>query len=270
MPTLRSIIDPPRSASFNMAADIWALEHIPENCVWVRFYHWETPTITIGYMQKPEAVLDCNACNKNHVSWIRRSTGGRAVLHEGDITYSCIFPLALSPMGKTIQESYTIVSECLLKGLALAGIDACSLKTDVSLPRAHLAALPCFLSPGRREITVHGKKLIGSAQKRTQRAVLQHGSVPVTDAYRRLPDYLPLSPEQRALQKQLLREKSICVHEINPACDSAALTRSLARGFSEGLGFKARQTPWTEKELQEITTLSTSPAFTGQWMKSAC
>lgn len=277
MAYLRIILDPPRSAAFNMAADIWALEHVPENCLWVRFYAWQAPTITLGYMQKAGMVLDAEACTTNGIDRIRRITGGRAVLHAEDITYSCIYPRTISCMGDSIAQSYAIIAECLVRGLSLVNIaahchavpgsEACD-NPGAAGPREQSIKLPCFIAANRKEIMVAGKKLVGSAQKRTERGVLQHGSLPISSAYRRLPDYLRLTCEQRKEQKRLLREKSICVHEIAPALDSAALIPALAHGFIARLNFDAVEKPWTEKEFREISALSASGPFMDQWIKS--
>jgi lipoyl(octanoyl) transferase len=276
MPLLRIIIDPSRSAGFNMAADIWSLQNIPAGQVWLRLYSWEAPTITLGFMQKPEAVLDLNACRQHTVCWIRRITGGRAVLHDHDITYSCVFPKSLITMGKNIAESYEIISRCLMHGLALVNISAKSHGTgsratppDPDMAkRETLLKLPCFISPNCKEIIVNNKKLIGSAQKRTDRAILQHGSVPLTDTYQTVPDYLQLRGSERARQKHLLQQRSVCVWELDPSLTEGALVEALARGFKTELDFSMIEKPWTAREIKEITSLSTSDAFINQWMKT--
>jgi lipoate-protein ligase A len=115
--------------------------------------------------------------------------------------------------------------------------------------------LPCFLSPNRGEIMAAGKKLVGSAQKRTAAAVLQHGSIPLDASFRRLPEFLSLSQEERTRQRMLLEIKCICVNEINPAVDYEKLSACLIKGFTEILKFSAFEKPWNEKELKEIREL---------------
>ena len=92
------------------------------------------------------------------------------------------------------METYRIISRCLMGGLNDVGIQCVSCDSTNALRETKREMkLPCFLAPNRNEIMVDGKKLVGSAQKRTAEAILQHGSIPLTSAYRNLPDYLKLS-----------------------------------------------------------------------------
>jgi lipoyl(octanoyl) transferase len=121
--SLRIIIDIERNPAFNMAADLFLLKAcVNQNKIFVRFYRWFPASITIGLMQDASALLDFPAMNKNNIEWIRRPTGGRAVLHENDVTYSCIFPATIVEMGKSVMETYRIISRCLMEGLCHVGI----------------------------------------------------------------------------------------------------------------------------------------------------
>lgn len=237
---LKIIIDQPRTAASNMAADMELVNKCGagEGYVFVRFYSWSPPAITLGYMQDPVPLLDIKAMERDSIEWIRRPTGGRAVLHKGDLTYSCVFPKSVHLMGGTVRESYELISRCLIKGLRIAGIN-CDTQDSLGefLESKRETKLPCFLAPNRDEIMYNGKKLVGSAQKRTARAVLQHGSIPITPQYRDLPDYLILSDETKSAQKRLLAMKSICIEEISPDLDFDTLRKSLTEGFRETLSF---------------------------------
>jgi len=99
-PKIRFIIDSPHDGPFNMAADQYLLrQSVSENQIIIRFYTWDVPTITIGYMQKPALVLDTDKMVQDNVGWVRRPTGGRAVMHYEGLTYSCIFPKTLKFVG---------------------------------------------------------------------------------------------------------------------------------------------------------------------------
>ncbi len=256
---LRIIDDAAHSPALNMAADEYLLEACPRlQTVFVRLYEWDPPTISIGRMQKADEILEFCAMQSAGAAWIRRPTGGRAVLHDGDITYSCIFPVPCPAMGKTVMDTYAVISRCLLSGLAYAGIRCRAhdsfdrlhgTRREVKL---HEVKLPCFLSPNRKEIMADGKKLIGSAQKRTSQAVLQHGTIPLSGAYRRLPDYLRLPDNQRAIQKRLLVEKSACLKEIAPSLTMDGVRQALIKGFSETLPFEAKKKSWSGEELEMI------------------
>jgi len=267
-PSLRIIQDIARGPAFNMAADLFLLEScVKEHAVVVRMYEWVPASITVGYMQKVSEALDFTAMEKDMVAWVRRPTGGRAVLHEHDLTYSCIFPTAVTAMGINVMETYAIISKCLMAGLTHAGI-ACTVMDSFDRMREtkREIKLPCFLAPNREEIMVQGRKLVGSAQKRTAAAVLQHGSIPVDDAYRKLPDYVRLSEIQRAMQKQLLASKSICLKEIDPQLTSTDLRKALMTGFTAVLPFEAERRSWSAEDLETIEALTKNKEFRDTWM----
>jgi lipoate-protein ligase A len=250
-----------------MAADLHLLS-LCENrpAVFVRIYTWERPTITLGMAEKPGETFDRAALAREKVAWIRRPTGGRSVLHDGDITYSCMFASGIGGMGATLMETYKVISDCLMAGLTRAGV-ACN--ASDSPPDSHMsthrAKLPCFLSPNRHEIMASGRKLVGSAQKRTAGAVLQHGSIPLTPAFRRLPDFLQLDSGQRETQKRLLAQKCVCMQELVPDLDERTLREYLIAGFRDTLPFPITQSPWTKDEIAAITAIAQSEEFKKRW-----
>jgi lipoate-protein ligase A len=266
----RLIDDPPRSAAFNMAADLHLLA-LCENrpAVVVRIYTWERPSITLGMAEKPGETFDRAALAREKVEWIRRPTGGRSVLHDNDITYSCTCSSGIGGMGATLMETYKVISDCLIAGLTSAGV-ACT--ASDSPPDSHLsrsrAKLPCFLSRNRHEIMVSGRKLVGSAQKRTAGAVLQHGSIPLTPAFMRLPDFLQLDNGQRETQKRLLARKCVCMQELVPDLDERTLRDCLSTGFRDTLPFPMTQSPWTEAEIAVITAVAQSEEFRKRWQSA--
>jgi lipoyl(octanoyl) transferase len=253
--TLRIIQDGTRPAAFNMAADryLLAARAAERQTVYLRLYSWNPPAITLGRMQKPDALLDRKAMEKKHIEWVVRPTGGRAVLHWNDLTYAFVFPASANGLGGTINESYAMISRCLLRGLESAGIPCGSYDsgTEYAATKREIK-LPCFLSPNRSEIMAQGKKLVGSAQKRTPYGVLQHGSIPLDGSFRRLPEFLLLSQEERARQRLLLEKRCICVNEVNPAVDYEKLSACLIKGFAETLKSSVEEKPWGEKELEKI------------------
>jgi lipoate-protein ligase A len=265
--SLRTIIDTARNPAFNMAADLFLLNScVNHKTIFVRFYQWSPASISIGLMQDASALLDFPAMNKNNVAWIRRPTGGRAVLHENDITYSCIFPVPIVEMGKNIMETYRIISQCLMEGLKNIGIQCVSCDSTQSLTETKRELkLPCFLAPNRNEIMVEGKKLVGSAQKRGAEAILQHGSIPLTKAYRKLPDYLNLSDTRRNHQKKLLENKSMCLDDISQNLSTNKIIDALSKGFRTCLPFNAEEIPWSKEEINEISLRAESESFRKKW-----
>ena len=253
--SLKIIHDGEHPADFNMAADCLLLDRaMRSDEITVRFYGWSPWAVSLGCMQR-EVHLDLDALSRNTVDWVRRPTGGRAILHANDITYSCVFPLRLSMMGSTINETYALLSRCLMSGLSIAGI-AC-VAQDASAVAEFAATkrdlkLSCFLAPNRNEIMVSGKKLAGSAQKRTANGCLQHGSLPIDGTFRRLPDFLALSQDERERQKALFEKKCVCLDEVKHGLEKDDIIDCLIGGFSEVLGIRAENKNWEKEELQEI------------------
>jgi lipoate-protein ligase A len=250
-----------------MAADLYLLDTCAHtNEITLRLYEWDPSAISLGYMQNPGELLDTQACKRDGIAWIRRITGGRAVLHKEDITYSCVFPVSLTWMGTTVAQTYALLSRCLAAGLRRCGIrcSAHDALLDAQQARREVK-LPCFLASNRDEIMVEGKKLIGSAQKRTSTGVLQHGSIPMTRAFQELPFYTRIDTRQQHVQKRLLGQKCTCLCDIHPSITKQACIDALAQGFTEGLGVTARYRDWTAEEYAAIQTRAHSAAFASQW-----
>ena len=265
--TARIINDSPHSAAFNMAADLHLLAACESGpAVFIRIYTWAKPSITLGIAEKPGETLDLAVLKEHGAEWIRRATGGRSVLHDHDITYSCIFSNGVSGMGATLMETYRVVSDCLMQGLRHAGV-ACARHDSPpgSTQSRGGAKLPCFLSPNRHEIMVSGKKLVGSAQKRTAKAVLQHGSIPLTPAFRNLPGYLLIDEKEREIQKRLLGQKCTCISEIVPEIKEQELRECLVMGFRETLPYKSTLSAWTTEEISLITKTALRADFIKRW-----
>lgn len=139
----------------------------------LRLYAWDPPTVSVGYAQALAGEVDQEACRQLGLGVVRRMTGGRAVLHQHELTYAVTFPEGfLGPGG--IREDYRRISRGLLLGLRRLGIRA-----DLSrgIPGRGPGSGICFLATSRFELTVGGRKLVGSAQRRLRGAVLQHGSI---------------------------------------------------------------------------------------------
>ncbi|MEW6713972.1 MAG: lipoate--protein ligase family protein [Nitrospirota bacterium] len=172
----RIIVQEHNSAFFNMALDEAISEAIREKLSppTLRIYKWEKPSVSIGYFQK---IRDINLvhCAERDYPIVRRPTGGRAILHESELTYSFSSRYdSLSFKGRLLED-YSIISKALLSGLKLIGVDA---KNSLSRERGNGHKNPaCFKAVSFGEVTVRGKKVIGSAQKRYTDGLLQQGSI---------------------------------------------------------------------------------------------
>lgn len=167
----------PAPGAWNMALDealmlCQGLDGAPPT---LRFYAWEPPAVSIGYFQNMHREIDTGACAALGISAVRRLTGGRAILHDREVTYSLTARIDNPLVEGSVLESYLRISRCLLEGLRRLGIDAGL--SDLDSKRRKTTA--CFDTPSRYELVVEGRKLIGSAQARKQGYVLQHGSLPL-------------------------------------------------------------------------------------------
>jgi lipoyl(octanoyl) transferase len=140
-----------------------------------RVYGWSRPTLSLGRNQRARGCYDETAAQTLGIAFVRRPTGGRALLHDHEITYSVTMPAADS---RAALGAYDFINEVLLGGLARLGVPAGRATGTHSLPPG---LRPCFDVPAEREIAVDGRKLVGSAQWRHAGALLQHGSILVRD-----------------------------------------------------------------------------------------
>ena len=145
----------------------------------LRFYGWPEPTLSLGMAQQASRVVDFAYCRRHGISVARRATGGKAVLHHREVTYSLISnDRSLFPAW-SIQDTYRKISAALQQGLALLGIETTLAGSAVGQRRNQrpYRSHACFASAFHHEILFAGKKLVGSAQRRTLRGFLQHGSI---------------------------------------------------------------------------------------------
>ncbi len=175
----RLIVDDLNDPFFNMGCDEAIAKFVGEEIFppTLRFYRWKPATLSLGFFQKFEKEIDFESCQKNNISVVRRITGGRAVLHDDEITYSICIPSSHPIFEKNIINSYKIIAEALAQGLKYLGLNPEF--SSKKLPAKHSSGA-CFDAPSIYEITINGKKIIGSAQKRFQKSFLQHGSIPFT------------------------------------------------------------------------------------------
>ena len=176
--TWRLIRDEPRSAARNMAVDHALAVCLGGGEAVARLYSWERPTLSLG-RNEPAGPNAADALRAAFVDVVRRPTGGRAVLHDRELTYAVVAPI---DAWGGVRAAYLRINEALAQGLRALGapvVVALGARVDVAGGTRSLApdAGPCFQAPAAGEIVAKGKKLVGSAQARIGRALLQHGSI---------------------------------------------------------------------------------------------
>ena len=229
--TLRIVQEPPRAGFALMAEDKTLLERAERDELeaTLRFYEWSEPTVSLGFHQ-PEQVLDGERLRAARVPWVRRPTGGAAVLHSEELTYAIVIPgVADAAASARVQE---LVSRAIALGLRDVGVEA-----DADSHGEPLTALPnrssCFVRTSRWEVTARGRKIVGSAQRRLTRALLQHGSILTGDDHLRIADFLRTSSEsERETLRRRLAEKATSVSgELGHAIPMETLRAALAASF---------------------------------------
>lgn len=173
----RFLATPPLGAVENMAYDEALLHRARETGEAVfRVYSWNRPALSLGRNQPARDQYDEGALRESRISVVRRLTGGRAVLHDREVTYSVAAP---DSFGGTLRESYRRINEILVHGLRALGADAAIAAPTGRAPIPSTA--PCFEEPTEGELVLGDRKLVGSAQYREGGALLQHGSILVDD-----------------------------------------------------------------------------------------
>ena len=168
------MVDGPGPGSWNMALDEALLIGARAGEWMLRFYRWRAPTVSLGYLQPWRTGFDVAVARQAGVALVRRPTGGRAVLHADELTYALVGPAGHGPLAGSVQGSYRTIAAGLVVGLARLGVEAKLVRTPDA---PHVRDGACFNARARHEITVDSRKLIGSAQRRRNGALLQHGSV---------------------------------------------------------------------------------------------
>jgi lipoate-protein ligase A len=258
-------------AFFNMALDEAILQSCQsgQSLPTLRLYLWRPSGVSIGYFQSLEKTVDLNKCKANKIDVVRRITGGRAVLHENEITYSlCASVKEYPELGENINETYQKISFALLeslKALKVFGEWVKPTKEKISpLENSHFFK-PCFISNSRYEITVEGKKLIGSAQRREKNSFIQHGSIPLGKGKISLPDLLN-EESNREKMKGALEDKSTNLEKIlKREVGYEEVISALKKGFCNFFDVEIVEKDPTQKEIETALVLRQEKYLTEEW-----
>jgi lipoate-protein ligase A len=192
------------SGEFNMELDIFLSKICKDDEAFFRLYRWEPYTITLGANQSFDEI-DLQKCKDDNIGIVKRPTGGRAILHAEELTYSLILPISY---GLSAREIYNKVSITLSSALANYNEKLSSVELENAQPNfKQLLNNPsgslCFASTAKSEVKYNGKKLIGSAQRKMDKVVLQHGSILCGTKHKELPNYLIDKTHIQVLMEEL-------------------------------------------------------------------
>ncbi len=229
----RYLITENNSAAKNMAIDnaVLVANSQGKAAPTVRFYTWNPPAISIGYFQSLSEEVDLKKCKNLGVDYVRRITGGGAVFHENELTYSIIIPENHPQIPKNIMDSYSRICGAIMKGLKYQGIDT----TYVPI----------------NDITSGGRKISGNAQTRKLKTILQHGTVLLDVNVEKMFSLL-IVPNEKIRDKMIsdVKQRVTSVkHILGKYISFNDSINSMKKGFEEEFNVKLNLGSLTDYEL---------------------
>ena len=243
----RLLRHPPANGGWNMAVDEAILERARKGAAppTLRLYDWQPACLSLGFAQSL-ADVDEGSLKKHGWDLVRRPTGGRALLHTDELTYSVIGPTSEPRLAGSILESYQRLSQALVHSLELLGLPVRQQSRLLGSGNGQANNPVCFEVPSDYEITLGDKKLVGSAQARRKGGLLQHGSLPLHGDIARITQVLRYPSEaERQASADRVRARAATVEEglgRRVVWDEAA--GAFVQGFSEALNIE-----WVDGEL---------------------
>ena len=238
------------NASENMATDeaIFRENQLRDAIPTLRFYSWSPPSISLGYFQETSKEVDVEECRRHHIDIVRRPTGGKAVLHEHDLTYAVIAKENNPLFPPDILGTYRVISGCIADALSELGIEA-EMAGDGRASQDELLKASCFSSPSRYELLVKKRKICGSAQVRSRGVFLQHGSILLDfDPVKTCAVLLSRHGDRERHVKQLRESVTSIYEHTDPTVSVSTICRSLKKNFEKKLGIELVHEEMTPKE----------------------
>lgn len=249
MTSWRLLFTPAARGAWNMAVDESILESIGrgESIPTLRLYAWTPACLSLGFAQ---CYADVDAARLQSRGWdvVRRITGGRAILHTDELTYSVIGPADHPILTGSVLESYSRLAKALLRA-----VQDLNLPVEMKEGKADENGKSnpvCFEVPSTYEITVDGKKLIGSAQARRKEGVLQHGSLPLTGDLTRITEALSFADESARADAatRLLARAATVESALGRAVDWDTAAQAFIYAFETELGIQFERGELSEEE----------------------
>jgi lipoyl(octanoyl) transferase len=228
----RLIESGPCDAFYNMALDEAIATEVRRGSAppTLRMYGWNRPSLTLGCFQK---VSDINIeyCQSQGIPVVRRPTGGRAILHGDELTYSLSAGTDRGPFSHGLLDSYRRISIAFSIAFKKVGVTA-GPKNEREKGRVLSRSPLCFQSSSYGEILTEDKKLVGSAQKRWTNGLLQQGSVPYISQEEKLAG---IFGEEKTVA---LRDCMKALKDILPLLDEDAFRKAVASSFEEAFDIR--------------------------------
>jgi lipoate-protein ligase A len=232
----------------------------------IRFYQWSPPAVSLGYFQDLKKEIDVDSCRNLGIDIVRRPTGGKAVLHDKELTYSFTIRENHPLVNNSILETYKKISGGIIKGLFYLGVtaDLVPLREKSKIHHSNLKSI-CFSVPSQYEVQVEGKKIVGSAQVRKREIVLQHGSLLIELEKDKLFSVFNF-PSTQIRERLKTKFKATSLGEIlKRKITFSELSAILPRGFEEEFGVKLLEGQITEEEEKISQELLENKYLTYEW-----
>ncbi len=249
----RLLLHPEKPGDWHMAADTVIAAFLGDGKVspTVRLFTWLPDAISLGHYQN-EGEINLELCRRNAVNVVRRPTGGRSIYHSDEITYSTIFPNTSCLYDSQLLACYTNVSRVLKSALEQFPIELDDFDAGSS-SNSYVQSPVCFAGALSYELTIQGKKIVGSAQRRWTDRVLQHGSILLGNSHQKLADYLNLSRIKREAEKHKLLEGTACVKDFYQSSISLSeFAEALQKSFFQLFEIRLIPGELTSEELEKI------------------
>ncbi len=258
------------SGAWNMALDEALLKSTASKNTppTLRLYSWEPAALSLGFAQSH---IDVDFSLLRNKGWdlVRRPTGGRAILHIDELTYSVTAPIDEPILAGNLLDSYRIISRALLLALKILGVTANGDKEYHTEMTAPIPNPVCFETPSNYEITTQGKKLIGSAQARKYGGLLQHGSLPLYGDLTRITQVLQYesSMERQAGAEKLLAHAVTLENVLGKVISLHTAEEAFIEGFSSEFNIHLVPSSPTENELEMANELMLTKYAAPEWTK---
>ena len=256
-----------RDGVSNMAVDMAVAEAVAEGSQLptLRLYGWEPFCLSLGYGQRAREA-DLPALNRHGWALVRRPTGGKAILHGDELTYSLCLPLDHELASGDVIESYRRISAGLLLGLEQIGLSA-SAKHQGAGVRQSEAGPVCFDVPSHYEIVVDGRKLVGSAQMRRKGVILQHGTIPLCGDVARICDVLVFdSEDERERQRRSVRQRAVTLSQLlGRTPEWSDVAAAIVEGFARVFDLALLPATLSQQELKRVGELKAERFGNPDW-----
>jgi lipoate-protein ligase A len=255
------------SGSWNMAVDEAILRAVGSGEVLptLRLYSWTLACISLGYAQ-PASDIDMHKLDKKGWEIVRRITGGRAILHTDELTYSVCGPEDEPRLAGGILPSYQNLSRAILQALISLDLPVTAASQKDTEDNGIKNPI-CFEVKSNYEISVDGKKMVGSAQARRKEGVLQHGTLPLYGDLTRIIEVLTkIDHEQKPISRERMLQKAATVEMVlgrQITWEQAADAMKL--GFEQELNIEFIEEELTENEIRGAELLAEEKYGTIDW-----